>query len=198
MKKFILMAAAVLMTATAASAQLRMGVKAGVNVANMSNTKIGTATTKSRVGFTAGVFGEYALCDRFALSADVLYSPQGFIHKLKEGKGKSVNKYDYLNVPILANYYIVDGLAVKAGLQPGILLSAKTKISGRDTGNGTFDIKETAEKFDLSLPVGVSYELPVGVQLDLRYAIGMTSVNKIKLNKNQKNGVFSLTAGYKF
>lgn len=32
--------------------------------------------------------------------------------------------------PILANYYIFDGLAVKAGIQPGFLLSGKAVAKG--------------------------------------------------------------------
>lgn len=196
MKKIILFAAAALMTATAASAQWQMGAKAGVNVANMSNVKTETANAKSRVGFTAGVFAEYGLCEKFALSADVLYSAQGYVLKAKQGNGKNTVKYDYLNIPILANYYIIDGLAVKAGVQPGILLSAKSKLGG-EAGSGSFDMKSMVEKFDIAIPVGVSYEI-MGIQLDARYAIGMLKTNKPKLNKNEKNGVFSLTAGYKF
>lgn len=198
MKKFILMAAAVLMTATAASAQFQMGAKAGINVARLSNYQINDTNVKSRVGLTLGVFGVYDLSDSFGLSADVLYSAQGAVHKAKSGSVKVTTKLDYLNIPILANYYIIDGLSVKAGIQPGILLSAKAKTTGLEGGTITSDMKSNMQKFDFSIPVGVGYQLPLGIQLDARYAIGMSRVNKVKVANNAKNGVFSLTAGYLF
>lgn len=197
------MAAAVLMTATAASAQFKFGVKAGANMANMSNMKYSGYDSKARIGFVVGAFAEYSLSEKFALTGDVLYSQQGNVLKFKEAKGKEISKYDYINVPILANYYIVEGLAVKAGIQPGFVMSAKWKSTdyAEKENNGKGDInKKSYESFDLSIPVGLSYELPMGLVLDARYAIGMTKVNKVsgKDIKDTKNGVASLTVGYKF
>lgn len=204
MKKILLFAAAAVLTATAASAQFKMGAKVGANMSNLSNIKFDDTKVQSRFGLTAGVFAEYALSEKFALSADVLYSQQGNVLKAKEGNDKMTNKYDYLNIPVLANYYVFDGFAVKAGLQPGMLLSAKSKYTGSTDGeyDGTTDLKKekAVETFDLAIPVGVSYELPMGLQFDARYALGMLKTNKIKDDgeKDSKNGVFSLTVGYKF
>ena len=39
------------------------------------------------------------------------------------------NRLDYINVPIMANVYVVKGLAVKLGVQPGFNVSNKLKAN---------------------------------------------------------------------
>ncbi len=55
-------------------------------------------------------------------------------------------------------------------------------------------IDSKAKKFDLSIPVGLSYEIS-NVVLDARYNWGLT---KIVSNSDSKNSVFQITLGYKF
>jgi hypothetical protein len=65
---------------------------------------------------------------------------------------------------------------------------------------GNQDFKDTLEKFDLSIPMGISYEFKVPIVIDLRYNLGLTKVNKESVSgvKDYKNNVVSLTVGYKF
>ena len=62
------------------------------------------------------------------------------------------------------------------------------------------DMKDECKKFDLSVPIGVSYQFKVPVTLDLRYNLGVTKVNKESVSgvDDSKNNVISLTIGYKF
>jgi hypothetical protein len=106
--------------------------------------------------------------------------------KAKEGDGKM--KLDYINVPILANYYVIPGLAIKAGIQPGFLMSAKDK-----DGNS---FKDEMKKVDISIPLGASYEFENFV-IDARYNLGLTKGNKNGSASN-KNSVLMFTVGYKF
>lgn len=104
----------------------------------------------------------------------------------------------YLNIPILANLYLLPGLAVKAGVQPGFLLSAKSKGKERLLGDWEeFDVSGTdgLKKFDFSIPLGLSYEISDFV-IDARYNLGLTNINDNDLGK-AKNGVIMLTVGYK-
>ena len=117
MKKVLLSIAALFTVATYASAQetgFGFGPKVGINLSNQT-----LLDGDYKTGLTAGVFADYRFSNLFALSADVLYSRQG-----TKGEGVKV-KTDNLNIPILANFYLVKGLAVKAGIQPGFLLKAK-------------------------------------------------------------------------
>ena len=95
---------------------------------------------------------------------------------------------DYLNIPVLANYYVVKGLAIKAGIQPGFLLSAKA---------GDTDIKDGCKKLDLSIPVGLSYEISDFV-IDARYNLGLTKSFKGDDIDGSKHSVIQITLGYKF
>ena len=180
MKKVLLSIAALFTVATYASAQetgFGFGPKVGINLSNQT-----LFDGDYKTGLTAGVFADYRFSNLFALSADVLYSRQG-------AKGDDAKiKTDNLNIPILANFYLVKGLAVKAGVQPGFLLGANDGM------------KDAFKTFDLAVPVGVSYDFNCGLILDARYNIGVTKVAKAEYSDDSKirNSVFAVTAGWRF
>lgn len=178
MKKFML-AAAVMIMSLGAKAQNEVGQ---ITVAPTVGLNLATVTgdgAKSMAAFTVGATAEYGLSEDIGLSAGVMYSMQG----AKLGGEKL--KLGYINIPILANYYIWEGLAIKVGLQPGIMLSAKWDGE---------DVKEGCNSFDLAIPVGVSYEFSK-IVVDARYNIGVT---KIIDGADSKNSVMQFTVGYKF
>lgn len=181
MKKIFMMAV-MAVAALTANAQQEAGTfsiqpKVGLNVSSLSGDG-----WKAKAGFTAGVEGMYQAADKFGVSLGVMYSMQGAKYKGFDTK----MKYGYINIPILANYYVVKGLAIKAGVQPGFMVSAKS---------GDTNVKSICKKFDFAIPVGVSYEI-ANVVFDARYNIGLTKTIK-DVDKN-KNGVFQFTVGYKF
>lgn len=187
MKKFIL-SAVVMLASVATYAQHEVGTttiqpKIGVNIANLSELE-----GDVKVGLSAGAELEYQATDMVSFSAGVLYSMQGS----KWGGGKAdipllgTVKLDskklntgYINVPVMANVYVVPGLAVKLGLQPGFCIS-------KDNTD--------AKTVDLSIPVGLSYEISNFV-VDGRYNFGVT---KAFDTTKAKNSVFQITLGYKF
>ena len=187
MKKLLLMAA-VMLSSVGAFAQHAVGSftlqpKVGINIANITNNG---DYGKARVDFAGGLEGEYQATDIFSLSAGLMYSRQGY--KTKDNvaglSGKDW-KPSYLNVPVLANVYVVPGLAVKLGVQPGFMVDK--------------DDAEDVNTFDLSIPVGLSYEYNNFV-LDGRYNWGVTKINKnsVKGADDTRNSVFQITLGYKF
>ena len=183
MKKLFLAAAAMLMSVSMNAqnevGQISIAPTVGINISSVTDWN----DTKAKVGLVAGAVAEYGVAEKFGVSAGVMFSMQGCGFKDEDDKVK----LNYLNIPILANYYVYKGLAVKAGVQPGILLSAK---------DGDHDIKDNMKGFDLSIPVGASYEYQNFV-LDARYNIGVTKGNK-NGNRSNKNSVFQITLGYKF
>lgn len=88
--------------------------------------------------------------------------------------------------------------ALKAGVQPGFLLSCKSKWSDNEFGKWV-DYEETSKdglnKFDLSIPMGISYEFSNFI-IDARYNLGLTKVGKAT-DISSKNSVIMLTLGYK-
>lgn len=170
----IMMVAALSVNAQNEAGQWSVKPMAGINLAKM--TKIDDS--KLRVGVVAGLDFEYGVAENFGLSFGALYSMQGV--KVDYAGIKETAKYDYINVPILANYYVVPGLAIKAGIQPGFNVK---KPSGVD------DVKT----FNLSVPVGLSYEI-CNFVIDARYNWGLTKVVK---DVNSKHSYFSFTLGYR-
>ena len=192
-----MMIAAMMVAAISANAQNEVGQftlmpKAGINISKVTNSD-----SKTKVGLVAGVEAEYGIAENFGLQFGVLYSMQG--DKPKVGSGSE--KLDYINIPIMAQYYVIPGLAIKAGVQPGFLVRAKNKYDYEDGGiaiHTDADIKDACNKVDLSIPVGISYEYKSFV-LDARYNIGLTKVYKSDYSdKSCRNSVFAITLGYKF
>ena len=224
MKKKFLMAAVALMTAMCVNAQgrfepgtftiqPRIGFT-GATITNMPSVKIpgvGKIDHEATGGFFAGADAAYQVNDWFEVAAGVNWAQAGSGWKDTDLNvdGVTANvkdlkiKTSYINVPVTANFYIMDGFALKTGVQFGFLTSAKLK--GEFSALGETEkldesCKDDVNKFDLSIPVGVSYEFENHIVLDARYNFGLTKVNKDTDPdyKDGRNLSFVITVGYKF
>ena len=206
MKK-LFFAAAVLMCSLTAFAQSKEGTfnilpKAGINISTLSNKD----NAEVKVGITAGAEVEYMMTRQLSLSAGALFSMQGAksttvfrevdntTKEIREVDIKNTMEFDYINVPILANYYIIEGLAVKLGIQPGFNIVAKRKrTDGVDkVSENLKNLGVDVRKVDISIPIGVSYEFNDFV-VDARFNLGLTEVADLVKSKNR---VFQITFGY--
>ena len=195
MKK-IMMIAALMVATLSANAQNEVGQvtlqpKVGINIANMTGDT--WVDKKAKVGLVAGVEAEYGITENFGLDFGLLYSMEGC--KLKTtGMDKSLSvNLDYINIPILAQFYAAKGFAIKAGIQPAFNVRHKASYDGDSA-----DLKDAGietKSFNFSIPVGLSYEYQSFV-LDARYNIGVTKL--FKDADQGRNSTFSITLGYKF
>ena len=202
MKKIVLVATALLL-GVSTNAQNAVGSwslqpKAGINVATMTNDD----DAKIRVGLVAGAELEYQASPLLSISAGALYSQQGAKAKV-EGIDGTI-KMDYVNVPILANFHVAQGLAVKVGIQPGFLINDKVEVSANGVSS-EIGLKESyrsagvdadISSVDFAIPLGLSYEFS-HVVLDARYNLGLTKAISV-LGESTKHSVFQITLGYKF
>jgi predicted porin len=195
MKKLLMMLvmATVAMTASAQNTLRDKGSftlqpKAGVGIGTISGswTTIGGEKDKARIGFVAGLEGEYYAADWFGLAVGLNYAQQGF--KFEAEDFKETTKLDYLNVPIVGNFYVAKGLALKTGFQFGFLMNAKLDSQ---------DIKDLCNKVNFAIPIGVSYEIE-NVVLDLRYNLGLNKTNKADNGNKARTDLIQITLGYKF
>jgi len=190
MRKVIIMAV-LMLSSVAAFAQRPVGSltvqpKIGMNFATITKAD----DSESRIGLVAGAELEYQLSDIFSISGGALYSQQGC--EWSDDGSTRTNKLDYINIPLLANVYVVKNLAVKVGLQPAFNVNSKQKASKGDASiQGSIEGTKT---FDCSIPVGLSYEYKNFV-IDGRCNFGLTKINK---HADSKNSVFQITLGYKF
>lgn len=196
MKKTFLLALMALFTSVASFAQQSVGSltiqpKIGLNVANVSDGD----GTDNRIGLALGAEFEYRLTPIFSLSAGALYSMQGCKGTAEDDDGNTGDvslKLDYINIPILANVYVVKGLAIKLGIQPGF--NVRHKASATVSGVNVTTNLPGVKSVDFSIPIGVSYEFNRFV-IDGRYNLGVT---KLIDGADSKHSVFQFTFGYKF
>ena len=190
MKKMMMIAVMAVMCLTANAQKMRHNA-GKITIQPMVGFSVGTfrgeyssatiSGNKARVGLAIGAEAEYyTTTDWLSLSAGVKYEQLGW-----EWKDASTVKLDYIDIPLMANFYVAKGFALKIGLQPGFLVN--------DNANGE------CKSFNFSIPVGLSYEFKNGITLDLRGGYSLTRVDKFDNDdfKYYTDGG-SLTIGYKF
>ncbi len=190
MKKLFLVAAIAVFGFTSVNAQeVTFGAKAGLNLASASGDE--TDDIKARTAFHVGVVAEIAISDVFSVQPDLLYSSQGA--KADEGDGEI--KLDYINLPIMAKYYVAEGFSVEAGPQVGFLMSAKF-----DDGDNEEDIKDEMSGIDFGFNIGVGYKMESGLNFAARYNVGLSNVWDYEGSDDfsQKNSVIQVSVGYFF
>ena len=202
--------------------QLTLIPKVGVNYSTtsldswVSKGAIDKPDVYGLIGPVGGLEFEYGLKEKLSLSAALLYSMQGrkyddlasYRAAMNAGNVSdmidatiSTQRHHYINLPITANYYVAEGLALRLGVQVGCLVYK----SGRQEWpyDHTFDdnpkhtLGSSPMSFDLSIPIGVSYALKNGVQFDLRYNHGLTKVSSSSGLIEEKNRVVQFTVGYR-
>lgn len=214
MKKLLVFAAltSFSLVTTAQEENVRFGAKAGINISNYGGDDYDGISPDLKTGFHLGMVAEIPVTDKFAFQPEVLYSTQGA--KLEEkstyfgiiGNFDVKSKLDYINVPLMAKYYIAQGLSLQAGPQIGFLVSAKLESEntlGTETEKIDEDIKKRFKSIDFGLNFGLGYQLDMGVFFDARYNLGLSDINDIKFEEGDKefkikNNVIQLSVGYKF
>ena len=224
MKKFIMIAAMMIGTISA-NAQYEPGTfslqpyigSTLSKVSNMPKLTEGDFTLDKSLyaGFVIGGEAEYQLAKAFSLAAGLNFSMQGCQWEDTSFKvnGKTVAEYEdvkfelsYINLPIVANIYLFKGFAIKGGVQFGFLVGSNFKMTEKLENNKISidrDFKDNCNKFDISIPVGISYQVPtIPIYIDSRVLIGLSDIVKKEYmsagEENCKNQVFQLTVGYKF
>ncbi len=191
---------------------IKFGAKTGLNFANVSSEK-----ASSRMSFHLGAMAEIKLNEQFAIQPELLYSSQGFkVKGVKEQdtmygqevnyKGDITAKMTYINVPVMAKYFVMEGVSLEVGPQLGILVGATGSMDNvkADAGYGTLninpkdeDVKDDFNSIDFGLNFGASYTFN-NIYAGLRYNLGLTDIVKDNRGDAVKNGVFQLSVGYFF
>jgi hypothetical protein len=216
MKKMVFTAVAVLFfgltnaqDAVKATSEVKFGAKAGLNIAKISGD---IENEKSLIGAHLGVFAEIKLTNKFAFQPELLYSMQGAKIEYSESTPdyyysyKDKNKLGYLNVPLMAKYFVTNKLFFEVGPQIGFLISAKndyeeteTLFGTTDYFSGDVDIKSNLKSVDFGLNFGLGYEFTSEIFASARYSVGLSNINNVSgSNAELKNGVLQFSFGYKF
>lgn len=154
MKK-ILVAVVALALGTAASAQLNIGAKVGLNYTSIG-TKIDPEPDEkpdatSGIGFHLGGYLQYNLSDKIGLRPELLYSIRGFKDEsstsssqtlfgttiVTETTSEDKGNYSYVEVPLLLAYNVSENFAIHVGPGIGLLMGGKVKSEGETTTTTT-------------------------------------------------------------
>ena len=147
------------------------GAKAGVNFSNFG----GDADTDGTTSFYVGGLADFTVSEKFHVQPELLYSDEG-------AEDLSVS---FLRVPIMAKYYVADGISLQAGPQFGFKIGADDAID------------DAIKSFDLGLGLGAGYELEGGLFFDARYNLGLTSLSEDD-DFDITTGSFQIGLGYRF
>lgn len=173
-KTFLLVAIAIIGFGASSNAQefWNFGVKGGVNFTNMTSS--GFEDNNSRTGFHLGVLAEIPVSERFSVQPEVLYSAQGTEATRIFGGERIEGEYqlDYVQVPVIAKFYLLDGLALEAG--PSFNFLAEEEYDFEDNNLDLETDSEFASTFELGGAVGASYKFNNGFFLNGRYVLGFT------------------------
>ena len=174
-----------LLAFTISAQNVTFGAKAGLNFASMTGDD--ADGLDGRTSFHLGVTAEIEMSDTFSIQPELLYSGQGY-----NADGDVTGKVDYINLPVMAKFYVADGISLEAGPQIGFLASAKADVDGEST-----DIKDLLKSTDFALNLGAGYKLDSGLNFGLRYSMGLTDVPDGD-SDGFKHSVLQLSVGYNF
>lgn len=176
-----------------AQVQFSLGIKGGVNFANL-NVQNAQATWDGRTGFHGGAFALFKLT-AFAIQPELIFSQQGSTVNFQSQDIKA--NFSYLNVPIIAKFYLPLGLNLQLGPQFGFLTTADSDfnpVSGTQTST---DLTDYYRNSDVSLGMGIGWDLPLKITIDARYNLGLTDIDDNASLSQTRNQVFQISVGYK-
>lgn len=193
MKKVFFSFLFVALGATALSAQdFSLAAKAGVNISTIASSDLISGISASgNTAFNVGLYAQNKFTPKFALETGFVYSQEGF--KLEESGHEGTAKISYINVPVLAKWYVGGkGLSLFAGPQAGIKVGDSVDIGG--------DI-EGLESVVISGIAGIGYDFKFGLLVEANYNFALSkNVSGTDANSNQSLslGVAQIKVGWRF
>lgn len=217
MKKILLLAAVAVMGMSVNAQEFRFGPKVGFAMSTIKvddkQDDLYERKMDPKYTFYVGGMAEYKISDKFGIQGEVLYSPLGGKERIEESEGdvyvgeQTKVTFGTLSIPVSAKYFITEGFSVSAGMNFGIILTAKQKtVIGTnlpidieiDGGEGEHDIKDDVKSLNLAPFVGVEYMFENGFFVDGRYNLGVSNLSNDGSGGKITNSFAQIGVGFKF
>ena len=195
-KTKLILSMALLLTAGHLYAQsFQLGIKGGGNLSTFlgsTNSQYGSYSTQA--GWNAGAFVNFWLGNHFAIAPEVLYTTEGARVKLTTSSDNN-NVYinnqlnlRYVSIPVMAKYRFTGGFFIEAGPEVNI------NVSSSNWDNQS--VKNLTKGAEVAAGAGIGYQSPIGLGIDLRYNVGLTTVDNTSNaswnDVNLRNSSFNL------
>lgn len=178
--------------------QLAVGVKGGPNFAKINTDASAMENYKSRTGFHGGAF-VLIKATKIGIQPEVIFSQQG--SKVEVNSQDLESSFSYVNIPIMLKLYTVAGINIQAGPQFGFVNSAEAPVFDEINQQWTVqDVKNRAKNSDVTIGLGLGWDLPFGLTIDARYNLGLSKIYDqapSQQTEDAKNQVIQVSVGYK-
>lgn len=168
---FFLGLSILLLQSCATQKPLEARVSAGAGYSKIN----GGSSWEPTIGGAANVDMKIPLSTNSSVIAGLGVSFQGSKYEDTYYSGPITGKVDltYINLPVLYSYQLTNGIFFEAGVQPGLLISAKDKYNGI-----SYDFKDFVSSFELGIPVGGGFRFKNGIGLGLRVIPGILNLDE--------------------
>lgn len=211
MKRILISIAVIVLSASAANAQLfkvfghdvgfiYVGPKVGMNLSKFSEWSYSNFETKNRVGYQFGIVGDFGFTNRFSIQTEL-----NFISKGTKGVSdayEEIKRMPSIQIPLLAKYTF-SFLGLRRVYANGGVYSTTRIGDGKIEYQDGFvydDYHWTRFDWGFSLGCGAEYPTKDGIWgLDLRYDLGVVDIYR-QMDEDTKSRFrsFQFAATYKF
>ena len=193
MKTKLAIMAIALLTMQAASAQFRLGAKAGANLVKVDGKSF---NDEFRYNYHVGGFAEIVVTrdKKLSIQPEVLFNQYSTtldssfksIYEDIITSEQSRVKLNYLSIPILVNYRLAGPIYLQAGPAFSILMDQNRSIL--QNGGDAF------KKGDFAMIGGAQVRI-AKIYLSGRYVVGLANINDIDDKEKWKSQVVQLSVG---
>jgi len=159
------MGAAIFLYISNATGQTAIGLKGGVNIANISGD-----SHDSRVSGHGGFFVNASIAKNFFIQPELLFSGEGVEYWFADVKYKWM--LNYIQLPVMLQYYPISHVYVEAGPQVGFLISAKGKIGESPKR----DIQDNMNSVQFAIGAGLGIKATNNILIYGRYNFGLSDI----------------------
>lgn len=189
---FLMASTLIMMTPSITHGQSRFGIRAGLNVSNISFDEL--PNKSERFGYHVGVFAELPVVPDFmSLQPELSYSVKGAAFKpLNDRRTLNMNYIDFF-LPVAFKLSSID-------VQVGPFASFLTSTPDYTLFDDTRVIVDGFKKYDIGLTAGLSFNFNK-MFVGIRYNQGFVDVTKDNARPflgSGKNAVGQVSLGYKF
>lgn len=168
------------------TAEAQFGIRAGFSSSNFSNTNF-----NANPGFHFGGYYTILASEFISVEPGIQFSQKGFETVDPPTSNDIDERLNYLDIPLLLRLNFLPAVNVFAGPQFGALISRQRTEEGNNQTS-----TEPVRGYDISGVVGLQALFPAGINLQVSYDLGLTSVNYFGQDAN--NQVLKLSIAYDF